>query len=417
MEGRGRMDEGHVHSPLCGDRDRIVVGVDRSASSAAALRWAGQEARLRRTHLHVVHAWDSPGRRPQAEELMRDMLTEAFTRLEAGVEQLTVQSRPAEALTAASHGAAMLVVGSHVRGAFSEVFKSVSRRAAAFASCPVVAVREGQDRPPRCGTVVVGVDDSFTSRDALQWAAAEALHRKARLKVVHTVVPLPRTAPWTEGEAREMLTQMLAGILVGPLANVRVSTETGPGEPGGTRAVRSRASSALIAAAQHGDLLVVGSHGYGSVSGALTGSVTSDCLRAAACPVVIIPQAREDQRNRIRAARIAMERLGKTGQCRQPHPLRELEVVADHHGHRADRQARPARRTRPRSPSGAGRPAHATLANAQREPADRDGGHVVPGAAWRKTLPGAGGAGASCSAKRLSSSYTTFAAASAVSSA
>jgi nucleotide-binding universal stress UspA family protein len=306
------MDEGHVHSPLCGDRDRIVVGVDRSASSVAALRWAGHEAHLRRTHLHVVHAWDSPGRRPQAEELMRDLLTEAFTRLEAGVEQLTVQSRPAEALTAASHGAAMLVVGSHVRGAFAEVFKSVSRRAAAFASCPVVAVREGQDGPPRCGTVVVGVDDSFTSRDALHWAATEALHRKARLKVVHTVVPLPRTAPWTEGEAREMLTQMLAEILVGPLANVRVSTDTGPGGPGGARAgaraVRSRASSALIAAAQRGDLLVVGSHGYGSVSGALTGSVTSDCLRAAACPVVIIPQAREDQRNRIRAARIAMER-------------------------------------------------------------------------------------------------------------
>ena len=40
------MDEPHVHSPLCGNQDRIVVGVDRSAGSVAALRWAGQEARL-----------------------------------------------------------------------------------------------------------------------------------------------------------------------------------------------------------------------------------------------------------------------------------------------------------------------------------------------------------------------------------
>lgn len=310
------MDERHEHSPLCGNQDRIVVGVDRSAGSVAALRWAGQEARIRQTHLHVVHAWQPPGRQPEAEAVLRDLLAQAFARLPAGVEQLTVQSHAAEALTAASHGAALLVVGSHMRGAFSQIFRSVSRRTAAFASCPVAAVREGQDRPPRFGLVVVGVDDSFTSRDALRWAAAEALYRKARLKVVHTVVPMPRTSPWAQGEAREMLTSMLSEILTGPLGKVAVSVDTGPGElpsgrPGarpGTRAVRSRASIALIAAAQRADLLVVGSHGYGSVSGALIGSVTSDCLRASACPVVIIPQAREDQHSRVRTAKVAMER-------------------------------------------------------------------------------------------------------------
>ncbi len=310
------MDERHVHSPLCGNADRIVVGVDRSAGSVAALRWAGQEARIRQTHLHVVHAWQPPGRRPEAEAVLRDLLAQAFARLPAGVEQLTVQSHAAEALTAASHGAALLVVGSHMRGAFSEIFRSVSRRTAAYASCPVAAVREGQDRPPRFGAVVVGIDDSFTSRDALRWAAAEALHRKARLRVVHTVVPLPRTSPWAQGEAREMLTQMLAELLTGPLDKVAVTVDTGPGEPPrgrpgarpGAKSVRSRASVALIAAAQRADLLVVGSHGYGSVSGALIGSITSDCLRGAACPVVIIPQAREDQRSRVRAAKIAIER-------------------------------------------------------------------------------------------------------------
>jgi nucleotide-binding universal stress UspA family protein len=307
---RDEMEERHHHSPLCGSQDRIVVGVDRSAGSVAALRWAGQEARIRQTHLHVVHAWQPPGRQPEAEAVLRDLLAEAFARLPAGVEQLAVQSNAAEALTAASHGAALLVVGSHMRGAFSQIFRSVSRRTAAFASCPVAAVREGQDRPLRSGVVVVGVDDSFTSRDALRWAAAEALRRKTRLKVVHTVVPLPRTSPWAQGEAREMLTHMLSEILTGPLEKVAVSIDTGPGEvPGGRPGtVRSRASIALIAAAQRADLLVVGSHGYGSASGALIGSVTSDCLRAAACPVVIIPQAREDSRRRVRAAKIAIER-------------------------------------------------------------------------------------------------------------
>jgi nucleotide-binding universal stress UspA family protein len=37
---------------------RIVVGVNRTAASVAALRWAAAEARLRRTTLHVVHAWE-----------------------------------------------------------------------------------------------------------------------------------------------------------------------------------------------------------------------------------------------------------------------------------------------------------------------------------------------------------------------
>jgi nucleotide-binding universal stress UspA family protein len=39
-------------------QQRIVVGVKRSAAALAALRWAAGEARLRRTRLHAVHAWE-----------------------------------------------------------------------------------------------------------------------------------------------------------------------------------------------------------------------------------------------------------------------------------------------------------------------------------------------------------------------
>lgn len=42
---------------------RIVVGVNRTAASVAALRWAAAEARLRRAALHVVHAWEPAARR------------------------------------------------------------------------------------------------------------------------------------------------------------------------------------------------------------------------------------------------------------------------------------------------------------------------------------------------------------------
>jgi nucleotide-binding universal stress UspA family protein len=43
-------------------QQRIVVGVKRSAAALAALRWAAGEARLRRTMLHAVHAWEPPVR-------------------------------------------------------------------------------------------------------------------------------------------------------------------------------------------------------------------------------------------------------------------------------------------------------------------------------------------------------------------
>jgi nucleotide-binding universal stress UspA family protein len=303
------MGEQHMHSLVCGNRERIVVGVDRSADSVAALRWAAAQARLRRTHLHVVHAWQPPGSRSQAEDVLRDLLMEAFAALPAGLEQLTVQAGAAQALVAASHGAALLVLGPQVRGTFGEIFQSVSRRAAAFATCPVAAVRDGQEGAERRGRVVVGVDDSFTARDALSWAAAEAERRRARLTVVHAVVPMPRTAAWMQGEAREMISQLLSETLTGPLAEVPVTIDTRPanGRASG-KGARSRASAALIGASERAALLVVGSHGYGSASGAITGSITSDCLRSAGCPVVIIPAAREDQHGRIRSARVAMER-------------------------------------------------------------------------------------------------------------
>lgn len=311
----------HVHTPLCASPDRVVVGVDRSAEAVAALRWAGQEARLRRTHLHVVHAWEPPGRQAEAERLVRDLLAQAFARLPTGVESLAVRSHAAEALVAAGHGAALLVIGSHPRGVFSEVFTSVTRRTAAFATCPVAAVRQGQDGPPRFGTVLVGIDDSFTSRDALRWAAIEALHRDALLKVVPaTPAPAPGVLvrPWrTAHEAGEMAGDLLAAALTGPLAAVRVTVEAVPGEAGeasgqarspGTGTIhRAGDRAGLLTASQTADVLVIGSHGYGSLSGALAGSVTSDALHGAACPVVVIPATREDERLRAREALQAME--------------------------------------------------------------------------------------------------------------
>ncbi len=310
----------HVHTPLCGDHPRVVVAVDNSDDSVGVLHWAGWEAQLRGTHLHVVNAWEPHGfqgrvrrerRQWQAKRLIRQTLNKAFPQFPVQVESLTVESRPAEVLVAASRGASLLVVGSQKRGAFGYMFKSVPRRGAAFTTCPVAVVREGQHKHPRSGKVVVGIDDSFTSRDALRWAATEAQYRDAELKVVHVAFlrpgTLPGDLPHDEGQT---LAHMLGEILVGPLAGVTASVDPEPAyrRTFGDRRERDKPMGVILArAAADADLLVVGSHGYGNVNGVVTGSVTNDCLAEAACPVVVIPACREDEPAPVRNAEPAME--------------------------------------------------------------------------------------------------------------
>ena len=243
---------------------------------------------------------------------MRHALDEAFPHLRGQVEPVTVHSRPAEVLVAASHGAALLVVGSHERGPFGRMHTSMAGRGAAFPACPVAVVQDGRLGHPRSGKVVVGIDGSFTSWDALRWAATEARYRDAELKVVDVAFlrpgMLPGILPHDEGQ---MLARMLGEVLVGPLAGVTASVDPEPAyrHTFGDRGERDKPMGLVLArAAADADLLVVGSHGYGNVSGVATGSVADDCLAEAACPVVVIPARREDEPDRARDAEPAAER-------------------------------------------------------------------------------------------------------------
>lgn len=142
----------------------LVVGLDRSAGSRAALRWAAAEAARLGVGLRVVHGWDIPLVAPagaptfaplvDAETLRRS--TEAFER---AVEEETADlpDRPSittevaastapEALVAAADGAALLVVGSRGRGGFAGLLLgSVSRQVLAHSPCPLVIVPSDDD--------------------------------------------------------------------------------------------------------------------------------------------------------------------------------------------------------------------------------------------------------------------------------
>ncbi len=137
---------------------RVVVGVDGSPGSAAALQFAEEEARLRGGELHVVHAWvdtvsgygGPPWAVPvttlqeQADTTLRESLQEAWRHGSPGVQVRaeTVEGVDWDVLTRVAAGADLLVVGSRGRGGWSGLLLgSVGLHAVTDAPCPVAVVR------------------------------------------------------------------------------------------------------------------------------------------------------------------------------------------------------------------------------------------------------------------------------------
>ncbi|MET9392936.1 universal stress protein [Streptomyces sp. NPDC006624] len=139
---------------------RLVVGVDGSPSSHAALRWAERYARTVGGIVEAIHVWDTPSARgwsgpaidpefdlEQARERFAEELRAVFPgEPPALLREVLVEGDPSEALIQASEGAELLVVGRRGRGAFARaMLGSVSQRCAQHAFCPVVVVRQDSD--------------------------------------------------------------------------------------------------------------------------------------------------------------------------------------------------------------------------------------------------------------------------------
>jgi nucleotide-binding universal stress UspA family protein len=148
------------------------------------------------------------------------------------------------------------------------------------------------------GTIVVGVDGSPGSLEALRWALAEARFRGADVHVVHAwMVPLLDAVPepWalgtpplrpSEDEVHEHLEAAAKKVLDASEAEAR---SVAPGVQCQAELAEARPATALLAAAEDADLLVVGSRGRGGFAGLLLGSVSAQCVHHAPCPVVVVP--------------------------------------------------------------------------------------------------------------------------------
>ena len=147
--------------------------------------------------------------------------------------------------------------------------------------------------------IVVGIDGSDTSKDALRWAIDEARLRKVQVLAVHAwepPPPAPDIAPAPLPPSRfdplsslPDLEEAASDVVRKVVGEVRAEDVDVSGEARG-----GPAGLVLVEAADEDDLLVVGSSGHGALAALVLGSVSQYCAQHAPCPVVIYRRRGED---------------------------------------------------------------------------------------------------------------------------
>jgi nucleotide-binding universal stress UspA family protein len=278
----------------------ILVGVDSTAGAEDALAFAQQLAGATGATLRLATAFpydDTPSR--ASNEAFRDALRDGalatLSRLGDGTPKEAVADlSPAHALhvLAAESGAALVVVGSTHRGPVGRVLPgSTAERLLHGATCPVAIVphgyREHAAEPIR--TIGVGYDASLESLSALDAACDLARRFGATVRVIRvfdaTEVGTPGLAVGPAyHEVHEEIEERQRAELDRCVASLAddVSAEGVflTGTPGHELAEQS----------QSVDLLLVGSRGYGPLRAVLLGGVSHALVRAAACPVIVLPR-------------------------------------------------------------------------------------------------------------------------------
>ncbi len=286
----------------------ILVGLDGSSQSIAALRWAAWFAATTERELYVAHAWQRGSKHGQLASAgtgvldAEDLEDTVRDRLRAIVDQelddaavvtgyRLLRGDIATSLLAEAQGdqAMLIVVGSRgAGGALRAVLGSVSRR---LTECPgrSVVIVPDEVRPPQQGpwSIVVGVDGSTASSRAVRWAASAAQHG-GRVVAVHAVEPA--VLDMTRSERETTLQEMhrrLDEEWCAPLRGAGVAYEAlvDLGEP---REVIARVADEVRPAC-----VATGSRGLGSLSQRFLGSVTSNLVRELDWPTVVIPAPRD----------------------------------------------------------------------------------------------------------------------------
>jgi len=289
---------------------RILLATDGSKDARVATAYLKELRLPAATTVRIIVAVTLPGfalDEPPMRELKRSVFEQArgladearaaLAPCDLAVETDVVVGDPrAEILRAADEWRAdLIVLGARGLGRIKRwLLGSVSLAVARHASCPVLVVK---GRPRKLGSVLVAMDGSDDSFQAVRFLQALALLRRTKLRLLSVVerLPYPTTAPGViRGQLLKMLKELeaerrgeLDKVLERACAQLddkltRVTRSTPTGNP---------ADEIVSAAADYDtDLVVVGARGRGGMSRLLLGSVSEKVLRDAPCPVLIVKE-------------------------------------------------------------------------------------------------------------------------------
>ncbi|GHJ55182.1 universal stress protein [Nonomuraea sp. TT08I-71] len=291
----------------------VVVGVDGSPSALDAARVAAREAVARHRPLRVVYAFQWPllgtplgpvaaalpdeDLRQEADKVVAEAVDEARkVDADLDVSGVVAEGAATPVLLRESRDAALLVLGHRGLGGFAELLVgSVCIDLSARAHCPVLVVR---DEPRADGPVVVGVDGSALSHEAIGFAFGEAARRGTTLVAVHAwlypaaatgrevsgpgdILPLVYDPAELRAEEERVLAEAVAGW-----------SERYPEVPVQRKLIAGAPARTLVEESGHAQLTVVGAHGRGSLGGLLLGSVSQAVLHHARSPLAIVRHRR-----------------------------------------------------------------------------------------------------------------------------
>ena len=282
----------------------ILVAVDGSAESDAAVRWATREAVLHDAPLTLAHVvmpvvvswpvaslqgsyneWQEQNAQHVIEQAQKTLHASLGEAQPPAVHTKVLHDYIVPALVDASKEAQMVVVGSRGMGAIGRtLLGSVSSGLVHHAHGPVAIIHADEAQAPdHTSPVLLGIDGSPASEAATALAFDEASRRGVELMALHAwsdvgVFPV-LGMDWRqyEDEGHEVLGERLAGW-----------QEQYPDVTVRRRIVCDQPARWLIDESEQAQLVVVGSRGRGGFPGKLLGSVSSAVAQAAKAPVVVV---------------------------------------------------------------------------------------------------------------------------------
>lgn len=269
--------------------ERILVGIDTEAASQVAVDWVIRRAQHQAVEIRLVKTFDMLIDDAIADAALLER-TQARIHDEAPTAQVTtvlIDGSIMEALVGQTASADLAVIGYHRRRPLlSALTGAFSARFAARAHCATVIVPE--DWQPREGGVVLGIGDDDTADTAVAFALREAQHPHRALHVVHSwqlptpswdaVGALVASADDLHDAHRDILAQHVERLRTAhPELDIRETLAEGP------------AALALLDAAEGAELIVIGTHRRGPVSGLVLGSTAVDLLPRSRVPVCVVP--------------------------------------------------------------------------------------------------------------------------------